>query len=74
MRLGAPIDRLFALCLDLASETELTVKTVREIMNEVLRKESLAVEERITKYKEEQFDKLNKLREKAFKEQQALIK
>lgn len=43
-------------------------------MNEVLRKESLAVEERITKYKEEQFDKLNKLREKAFKEQQALIK
>ncbi|CAH0558666.1 unnamed protein product [Brassicogethes aeneus] len=54
-------------------ETQQTIKSIGQVVSEVLRKETLATEDRIRKYKEKQYDLLNRLKDQAFKEQQSLV-
>uniref|UniRef100_A0A6P7F8S3 Uncharacterized protein LOC114325907 n=1 Tax=Diabrotica virgifera virgifera TaxID=50390 RepID=A0A6P7F8S3_DIAVI len=55
-------------------DIEAIVKSIREHMSEFLRKEMVAVEERIKKYSEEQYEILNNLKDAAYEEHDSLVK
>ncbi|XP_050306083.1 uncharacterized protein LOC126743153 [Anthonomus grandis grandis] len=50
------------------------IRDLNDVMTEVIRKEQAAVEERIKKYSDEQYEQLNILKDKAYKEREALVK
>ncbi|KAJ8931758.1 hypothetical protein NQ314_015290 [Rhamnusium bicolor] len=60
--------------IDLPRTVENTIKNIRHAMSEHLRKESLAAEEKIRQYTEEQYELLNVVRDRAFKEQESLVR
>ncbi|XP_057667276.1 uncharacterized protein LOC130900593 isoform X1 [Diorhabda carinulata] len=49
------------------------IKSIREVTSEFLRKEMVAVEERIKKYSEEQYEILNNLKDTAYEEHDSLV-
>ncbi|KAG5898599.1 hypothetical protein JTB14_020975 [Gonioctena quinquepunctata] len=55
-------------------DAEAIIRNVKETMSEFLRKESLAVEERIKKYSEEQYEILNSLGDAAYEERDSLVR
>ncbi|CAG9764597.1 unnamed protein product [Ceutorhynchus assimilis] len=50
------------------------LKDLNDIVTECIRKEQVAVEERIKKYSDEQYELLNILKDKAYKEREALVR
>ncbi|CAG9859421.1 unnamed protein product [Phyllotreta striolata] len=54
-------------------DAEAIVKNIRETVSEFMRKEMLAVEDRIKKYTEEQFESMNSLRDTAYEEHDHLV-
>lgn len=50
------------------------IKDVNDVFTNYIRKEQAAVEERVKKYSDEQYELLNALKDKAYKEREALVR
>ncbi|EEZ97603.1 lobe protein [Tribolium castaneum] len=58
----------------LPNDVENVIRGLKQIAAEALKNEAIAVEDRIRQFSDEQYRKLNELRERAFREQQILTK